>query len=148
MVSLRELERNGVLAVLPVNQIPWESIRSTLEYGLTSKGVEPGRAEEYAQDAIVHVMGGIDPGEHVSAARVRKDCRQHIGSVRHAEFLESQERKVECIDYDSPATHDRRLSLLSPMKEQTSLNDAMRAKRETDRLFAWFRCNWFEPNWC
>lgn len=142
MVSLRELERNGVLAVLPVNQIPWESIRSTLEFGLTSKGVEPGRAEEYAADAICHVLGGIAPGEHVSAARIRKDCRQHIGTVRHNEYLQSQELKLQTID-DYEPTIDKRLSLLGSVKESTAVNDEMAERRETRELFAWFSRKYF-----
>lgn len=148
MVSLRQKERDCVTPVMPVEQINWQSIRSTLEYGLTSRGIDPGRAEELADTAIVAVLSTIKPGEHVSTARVRKDCQCELVTIRRMEV--EQRLLVQPIgDYDDYAESqvERRLSRLSPLKVAAAANDAIRERRETDRLFAWFRTNWFDPNW-
>lgn len=146
MVSIRQLERDCVIPVIPVEQINWQSIRSMLEYQLTQRGVEAGQAEEYVDDAIVDVLGTIKPGEHVSTARVRRDCICTLASIRRREA--EQRMLLQPIgDYDDYAESqvERRLSRLSPLKVATAANDAIRERRETDRLFTWFRQNWFEP---
>lgn len=148
MVSLRQLERDCVIPVIPVEQINWESIRSTLEYQMTQRGVEAGQAEELVDSAIVEVFSSLRPGEHVSTARVRRDCICTLASIRRREA--EQRAELQPIgEYDDYAESlvERRLSRLSPMKVATAANDAIRERRETDRLFAWFRANWFEPGY-
>lgn len=146
MVSLRQKERDCEIPVVPVDQINWQSIRSTLEYGLTSRGIEAGRAEELADAAIVATFIRLKRGEHVSTARVRKDCQCELATIQRLEV--EQRLLVQPIgEYDDyPQSQvERRLSRLSPAKESTAANDAIRERRETDRLFSWFRQNWFEP---
>lgn len=146
MVSIRQLERDCVIPVIPIEQINWQSIRSTLEYGLTQRGVESGRAEELADAAIVATFARLKPGERVSTARVRKDCQCELATIQRMEV--EQRLLVQPIgEYDDYADSqiERRLSRLSPAKESTAANDAIRERRETDRLFAWFRQNWFNP---
>lgn len=148
MVSLRQLERDCVIPVMPVNEVNWESIRSTLEYQLQQRGVEAGRVEELVDSAIVATFAKLRPGEHVSTARVRKDVRCELATMQRVE-MEQRALLQPIGEYDDYAESlvERRLSRLSPLKVATAANDAIRVRRETDRLFTWFRTNWFDPNW-
>lgn len=146
MVSLRQKERDCEIPVMPVDQINWSSIRSTMEFRLTQRGVEAGQAEELTDAAIVEVFATLKPGEHVSTARVRRDCICTLASIRRQEA--EQRALLQPIgEYDDYADSlvERRLSRLSPLKVATAANEQIRERRETDRLFTWFRTNWFEP---
>jgi len=143
MVSLRQLENNAEIRLVKRDEIPWEQIRQDLFFWLVSRGIESGEAEELVDAAIVRVFGTMPSPNHVAnPGRIKIDVRMTIGSIRQEQAIErgwfASDVADDWIDDASSDCHSKRLSRLSPMKVSTSVNDAIRVRRETERLFAVF----------
>lgn len=143
MVSLRQLENTAEIRLVKRDEIPWEQIRQDLFFWLVKRDIESGEAEELVDAAIVRVFATMpDPGHVANPGRIKLDVRMTIGSIRQEQAIErgwfASDVADDWIDEASSDCHDKRLSRLSPAKVTTSVNDAIRVRRETERLFAAF----------
>ena len=143
MVSLRQLENSAEIRIVKRDEIPWETIRQDLFFWLVGRDIEGGEAEELVDAAIVRVFSTIPSPDHVAnPGRIKLDVRMTIGSIRQEQAIERGWFATEIEDdwQDDAASdcHAKRLSRLSPMKFTASVNDAIRVRRETERLFAAF----------
>lgn len=143
MVSLRQLENTASIRLVKRDEIPWEQIRQDLFFWLVKRGTESGEAEELVDAAIVRVFSTMPDASHVAnPGRIKLDVRMTIGSIRQEQAIERGWFASDVADdWESDTSsdcHARRLSRLSPAKVTTSVNDAIRVRRETERLFAAF----------
>ena len=149
MVSLRQLENSAEIQLVKRDEIPWETIRQDLFFWLLKRDVESGEAEELVDAAIVRVFSTMTSPDHVAnPGRIKLDVRMTIGSIRQEQSIErgwfASDITDDWQDDASSDCHARRLSRLSPMKVATTVNDAIRVRRETERVFAAFsRKYWY-----
>jgi hypothetical protein len=144
MVSIRQLEHEGIVSVMPVGQIDWHSIRSSLEYRLRSRGLSDDESEELADDAVVAAYAknrGMTSQKRCAAdarsclAMIREESRQNVSPELSDDYLENM-------------VDDRRKSMLTPDRpETTAARDELANIRETRILFAWFTRRYFTPCW-
>lgn len=143
MVSLRQLENTAEIRLVKRDEIPWEQIRQDLFFWLIGRDIESGEAEELVDAAIVRVFSSMPSPDHVAnPGRIKLDVRMTIGSIRQEQAIErgwfASDITDDWEDEASSDCHSKRLSRLSPQKVTTSVNDAIRVRRETERLFASF----------
>lgn len=143
MVSLRQLENAAEIRLVKRDELPWETIRQDLFFWLVGRDVESGEAEELVDAAIVRVFATMPSPDHVAnPGRIKLDVRMTIGSIRQEQSIErgwfASDITDDWIDESASDCHTKRLSRLSPQKVATSVNDAIRIRRETERLFAAF----------
>ena len=141
MVSIRQLENTASVKLVKRDDLPWEQIRQDLFFWLLKRDIESGEAEELVDAAIVRVFGTMpDPSHVANPSRIKRDVQQAIGHIRHEQALERGMFAAESSEeYEIPADcHASRLSRLTPVKQTTALNDAIRLRRETERLSGWF----------
>lgn len=148
MVSLRQLENSAAIRLVKRDELPWEQIRQDLHYWLVGRDIEAGEAEELVDAAIVRVFATMPDPDHVAnPGRIKMDIRMTIGSILHEQAIEKGWFSTDVADdWQGDITddcHARRLSRLEPAKLTTSINDALRLRRETERLFATFSRKYF-----
>jgi hypothetical protein len=90
MANLVQLEIDGQLETVPRDEIPWEQIRSSLQYRLTQSGVDADQAEELADDAVCQTL--IESDDRLSEVRAWSDARRNLATIRR----ENAERVATC----------------------------------------------------
>lgn len=142
MVSLRQLENTAAIKLVKRDELPWQQIREDLFYWLLKRDVSESDAEELVDAAIVRVFGTMpDPSHVANPGRIKLDVRMTIGSIRHEQAIEKGWFAESSEEHEVPEDcHASRLSRLTPMKTTTYVNDAIKLRRETERLlkrFGW-----------
>lgn len=144
MVSLRALENAAEIRLEKRDDIPWERIRSEMQWWLLRRGMDDSQAEEIVDEAIVRIFATMPEADHVAnPGRIKIDIRMTIGSILHEQAAERAMFRHDMQDDWEDITTDRRLSRLTPAKTQTHVNDAIANRRATERLFRWFSKTYF-----
>lgn len=138
MVSLRALERDNVVNVVPRNEVDWLSAVENLKFALVKRGFDYDRAEELSHAAMVEVY---ESNEFISRQRVSRDM---IGAAYGIAHRESAERQTIEPAEDLPLTQeagrlriDRRTSYESTTAQTRNAIAAKRAERKLLENYGW-----------
>ena len=131
MVSMRVLEREGVIQPIDRDHINWERIRTSVLSTLRQRGFDVDRAEELAQAAIVNVYAA---NEMISSKRAAADCMAEAYGILHREAAERATSGGSLLDGDTVEQSRHVEQRQSYETATTDVRDGIKAIRDTRTL--------------
>ena len=131
MVSMRVLEREGVIQPIDRDHINWERIRTSVLSTLRQRGFDVDRAEELAQAAIVNVYAA---NEMISSKRAAADCMAEAYGILHREAAERSTSGGSLLDGDT-VEQSRHVEQRTSYETTTAdVRNGLKALRDTRML--------------